>query len=838
MSIQQFIQEQVLLPRLKKSQVLVVYDPDRRYRDVCREMSREKLVVVDASESSIQSRREAMKALTALGKAEIQNLLVYVPARKPIEDEDKQKDPFSLYAACGTVFPEGDGDEYLSICLKAKPDHQTQIRSVFATNPNPSFAVIDAIGGGLSWPNLRSTLKVESTRDILFALLCPSEVQTNALRDNKSWISEAKDLFSVSLGMELKTKIEAVLAISEELWRFILFSEFVFDLPEELPESLINVPRAEIYAKPLIEDICDRLRNDQRTQDAYIQSALRIEHELSLTSACKNIKDLGHKDTFPFEERTFLKNAIENLMNGDLDTTREILNRHSKSVWTGRGESQIQWDFLRSSLMLVQTCQDNERALADRTRSMNGLIDFYVSQYREVDQRHREFEQSVSESLWQDTDGILFPVQEYVRKQYGKISEQIQLVFTKHLQETGWPITGHLSNTAVFDKIVAPKLEVSGHKVAFIVVDALRYELGVSLQHMLAEDEQVEIKPALAQLPSVTLVGMASLLPGASIDFSLVKTGSGYLPQIQGTTFSNVSQRMDWIKRKYGMRFHELRLEDFVRKDIPISPDVDLFLLRSVEIDSHFENNPDTAPNEILNALKRIRQAIHKLKQRGFEEVIIATDHGFFMNTHAGAGDTCSKPPGEWINVHDRSLLGNGNLDSNHFQMSTEKAGIRGDLGSFAGPLSLASYKKGILFYHGGCSLQECIVPVLQLQLKDKKMDMPSGVNIELSYKNGSKRISTRVPVLDVRSVSPSLFAGGEEILIEAHDPQGNVVGEAKCGGVVNPATGTILMAQNSEVKVMIKMSDTYEGKVIIKALHPVTSKVFAKIELETDYTV
>lgn len=90
-----------------------------------------------------------------------------------------------------------------------------------------------------------------------------------------------------------------------------------------------------------------------------------------------------------------------------------------------------------------------------------------------------------------------------------------------------------------------------------------------------------------------------------------------------------VTQRMNVLKQRYGQRFEEVRLEDFVRGRANFSADADLLVLRAVEIDSHFENHPDTAPGEITHALKRIRVAINLLKKRGFNEVVIATDHGF-----------------------------------------------------------------------------------------------------------------------------------------------------------------------------------------------------------------
>src|SRR5574340_738618 len=132
MSIAEFIRESVLRPRLKQAGALVVYDADKRYRGQCFDMAAEKVRVVDASDSSIESREAALAALRDVGhpKSPVDGVLIYVPRRRPESDEEKQADPFALYAECGAVFPRDDGDEYLSLCLRARPDHATEIRQV------------------------------------------------------------------------------------------------------------------------------------------------------------------------------------------------------------------------------------------------------------------------------------------------------------------------------------------------------------------------------------------------------------------------------------------------------------------------------------------------------------------------------------------------------------------------------------------------------------------------------------------------------------------------------------------------------------------------------------
>ena len=63
MSIANFIRDSVLLPRLKQSGCLVVYDADQRYHKQCFGLVGPKVRVVDASESSIESREAALLAL-------------------------------------------------------------------------------------------------------------------------------------------------------------------------------------------------------------------------------------------------------------------------------------------------------------------------------------------------------------------------------------------------------------------------------------------------------------------------------------------------------------------------------------------------------------------------------------------------------------------------------------------------------------------------------------------------------------------------------------------------------------------------------------------------------
>jgi hypothetical protein len=849
MSIEQYIKNDILEKRLSDTSVVVVYDDAKRYQTLCGELASDHCQVIDISNGSLSTRQQAITALSGLTAGK--QLLLYIPTVAPMEEEDKQKDPFALYAAAGCVFPdpERSGDNYRELCIKAKPDQATEIRELFDQNENPSFDIINAIGGGVNWPTLQAALGAEGAANLLFKFMVAGKDAQAKLSAESSWVTEAQSLLSSSLGLSLRTKQSSWSAISDELWRFVLFSEFVFDLNEDIPASLSDVPIAKSSAKPIIEELGDNLRKHTDFQNLYIERAAAIEVELKLGSLCANITKLGKRDTFPFEEKCYLKQAIQALLADDGDTTRRIVGEHANSVWSSNSDSLVNWELVKSSQRLIETCTDLERELPSFSRNQTDLIEYYQSSLRRADQLHREFEQAVNDCP--DAEDLMPGVVDLVRKNYRELVETVQLKFTHFVNNAGWPPQGFLSNTQVFDTKVEPLLKSGGTRVAYLMVDALRYELGYELNKQLVEDADAQLSVAFATLPSITPVGMASLLPGAYNKLSVHVKDGKTTPLFDGKPVSDVPSRMGVFKSQYGDRFKEMPLKDFMKlpKKKMVESSVDLLVLRSTEIDSFFENHPEDAPAMMQRELKQIRQAVNKLQTQGFQKVFIVTDHGFYMNNAHEVGDVVTKPDSSWKVEHQRMLLGNGNLDSHHYNLTSEHTGIKTDILQFAGPRSLSPYRRGMLYYHGGLSIQECLVPVIEITLKSSPVKSGQNSSVLLDYKNGAKRITARFAVISLKleSLSADLFGGAEdleatEILLEAHSGTGAkivVVGEARPGEHVNAATGTVTLEPGETIKVTLKMDPEFEGKFKVKAIDPVTNSILGDaLELVTDYTV
>ena len=226
MSIRDYIQNQVFARRAKDHGCLVIYDPERRYREIALAMEAEKRRIVDASESIITQREVASEALAQLASGTIHHLIIWVPANAPKDDEEKQKDPFSVFAALGTRFPDPDatGDEFAELCRRAKQDHIPEVNRLFDAGV-PTFEMIDALDDGGSWPRLKSLLFVNSPKEILLGILSPGSASEEKLKNDATWVTEAREFSQRNLGHRLKTKGHTRQAIAEELWRLLLFSE-------------------------------------------------------------------------------------------------------------------------------------------------------------------------------------------------------------------------------------------------------------------------------------------------------------------------------------------------------------------------------------------------------------------------------------------------------------------------------------------------------------------------------------------------------------------------------------------------------------------------------------
>jgi len=837
MTIRDYIQNQVFGRRAAEHCCLVIYDPGRRYRELALAMATEQCRVIDVSTSVVEQRELANDAFADLVEGRIHQLVLWVPAAKPIEAEARQKDPFSVYGLAGSEFPAGDGDDYASLCRRAKPDHVPEINRLFEEG-EPSFEVIDALDEGGSWPKLKTLLHANSPKEILLGILVPNPAQEDALKNDPSWVAEAREFFQRSLGHRLKTKGQTRASIAEELWRVILMSEFAFDSGSYVPASLESVPKAGLEAKGLVNDTCDELRSHDSYKDAYTCAALEIEQELGLTERCRDMKYLGERDTFAFEERFYLAELVGFALSRDLEKAKKIHDNRRKSIWLNHEDRLVEWSLAARALDLLEA---TSRLNTPKFSTLESIVHGYATTWRELDRHHRQLEQAVND--WQGDHSELDSLVTRARSEYFRSVEALQAEFIRLVKAEGWPAMGSqlIWNSQVFSKMVAPSLE-AGERVAYFLVDSLRYELGVELEKQLSDKQPVTLTTVCAQLPTYTEVGMASLMPDADSALKLVVKDGKLVTTLGGQIATNPATRLVYLQSRKGDQCSDIDLEDLVRLRKPkISDKTRLLVVRTHDIDAIAHSSPRQVLRVIPELVRQIIRGLAKVAELGFDKAVVATDHGFLLFHDQAAGDVAPRPLGKWLVEKSRCMLGAGQPDGANVLLKRGDVGIPGDFEEFAAPKSLVPYSRGQIYYHEGLSLQECVLPCLTVRLntEDKKAKQASVPSLTLTYRQGkSDRITSRRPVVDLSWPEGSLFAEDNEteVAIEAIDSKGEIVGWVGAGQSVNAATGGVAIRPGAAIAVGLRMDDGFSGNFVVRAFTPTTNVKLADLSLKTAY--
>jgi len=678
-------------------------------------------------------------------------------------------------------------------------------------------------------------LKVESAAEILVAFLSPTAVQKNVLEADDTWVLEFQDFAATALSLTLKTKSQKWSKISEEVWRYVLFTEFVFDLPGELSSELKGVPRASATFKDLIYLVCETLRTSEKHQQVYIDMANRVAAELQLAERMGNIDEFGERDTFSFQERIFLEAFVQAALAGDAGKAASVMQARKNSIWVRHtSERQVLWTTADRALQLMLGVEDIRENLGDGARSLSDLFSYYYEEMRQIDRLYRDLEHAVTDTYGDlDSVGNLVDV---ARKKYMQLVEDTQAEFIDLVRKEGWPVGGEVRNTEVFEKFVGPWVQ-ERKKTAYFMVDALRYELGTELEKELSGEFKTELRAVCAQLPTITSVGMAALMPYADGNIRLAKEGEDLMPHVKDQKVLLPTDRLEYMRGLFGDRCHMIELDGLLTKKPPKWPDtVDLLIVRTTDIDNIGETKPVDAYRVFPEILRKVIAGVKKLRKVGFERAIIATDHGFMLFSEREAGDAVEKPSGDWITVKDRCLLGSGSPNSGTVVFEREDVGIQGDFANYAVPRTFATFVKGRLYFHGGLSLQECVLPVISVDLLARAEEKPRPVDLHLSYKAGStERITTRRPMIQIAVYQTGLFEEELEFQLEAYDKK-KIVGEVGTSNHVNPATNLVKIRSGESIKVPLKMDDDFHGSFEVKATDPVTGVNYATLKLRTDY--
>ena len=151
-------------------------------------------------------------------------------------------------------------------------------------------------------------------------------------------------------------------------------------------------------------------------------------------------------------------------------------------------------------------------------------------------------------------------------------------------------------------------------------------------------------------------------------------------------------------------------------------------------------------------------------------------------------------------------------------------------------PESFGTFAKAAPYFHEGLSLQECVLPVLTVDMRAAEEEKPSKMEVQLSYKGGAtEKITMLRPMIEMAVFQSDMFGESLEMHVEAWAGK-KLVGEVGTSEHVNPATGLVRIKPGQAIKVQLKMDEEFRGSFEVRAYDPVTAVRYGTIKLKTDY--
>lgn len=831
MSFSSYLQD-YLVQRLSEERGLMVFDPHRRYREICDALASRGVTVLDACGPTTESRDQIARAWLQIPHDGSLQLLVYRD-RAAAVDEERLLDPLSSFSELMGVFPRPGAahENYRSLAVQAYPEFTEEVESLFA-HGEPAVSVLDALGSGRTFPVLADITGFSSPRDIVIALLDSRTDLFMRVSASPAAAAELDALVSSVLGIPSGTA-----STPDALWRILLFSEFALARGESLPPAYRQVPHAPPSRAQAISRLNDRLRRD--LVHDYLDRAETIAEELGLAALNDGDLEAEPAATFRFQNVQTLRRAVEAVSAGDPEAAAALVGAGRATIWAEHDA------LLSAAWYVVQQARDMIEALAAAPADEIGQdpVGWYRRRGLCVDRAYRALVFSHGRLPDEEPYGVdLTALLESLSNAYRVWIGRVQSALIGEVRRAGWPPDGTIRQDRIFERVVEPLL-AEGKRVAYFLVDALRYELADSLAEKLKAGRTVSLEVGAALIPTKTPLGMAALGPENRAKLAVRIDGGGWKVFRGDQALATAADRDAWFLRYKGDQCVAETLAKWHKrkKGSPLPDTVSLAVIRSTEIDSAGENADALLRSSLENLMNELAVGVRKSFDLGFDAVVVTADHGFLYLPQRVAGDHVTLPPGNAVVRHDRFAFGSFEPAEQVLMLSGSQLGYEVNAESVIVPVSPGVFAHPGSYTHGGLSLQEALIPILTVQAAPAQR--ARAVAVSLRYRD---RKEARVTSLNP-AVTIAVGGEGKELdfdeswagqrveiqIVVVADDNTTEVGRVGPNEFLDTDTGQLRIRTGTTTTIPIVLDEEHRGRCTVRALNPNTQVEYDSITLD-----
>jgi uncharacterized protein (TIGR02687 family) len=455
-------------------------------------------------------------------------------------------------------------------------------------------------------------------------------------------------------------------------------------------------------------------------------------------------------------------------------------------------------------------------------------VNAYVSSLYKSDQLYRKF---IYHSVRAGQATFFGPLNQQVCKLYTNsflmpLGDRWQELVDK-LER--WSLPGQRHQTDFYKSYVGRVLD-KNNKVYVIISDAMRFEIGEELCRLIRGEDKFEakIEHMISVLPSYTQLGMAALLPHSELQINADKTPT---VNLNGQSSSGTVNRDKILKAANKGSALAIKADEMIAKtkeevrELVRDHDVIYVYQNIIDKRGHTRDTERKAFEATEEAMEQIVKLVRKLTSANATNVLITADHGFIYQDEVEDSDFSSTEITGTETASDRRFVVGSQLkiSGGAKLYGAAELGLKGDL-EVAVPKSINRLRKSgasVRFMHGGSTLQEIVIPVIQIR-KRRAADV-SAVDVDLLPPTTSV-ISTGQLALVFYQTAPitekvqerklriGLYAGDGELISDSHEITFDLLSE-------NPRERELKLRL-----VLSKIADAYNQQQVVLKMEEVVA--------------
>ncbi|MEK3976200.1 BREX-1 system phosphatase PglZ type A [Psychrobacillus sp. FSL K6-1267] len=466
-------------------------------------------------------------------------------------------------------------------------------------------------------------------------------------------------------------------------------------------------------------------KTDYTVFDEYAEM---VEQEIQFSSIMQSVpvEEFRQADTFPYIDKAVIIHIANSLMEKLEDYeeyTKLIKLRRAKHYYEKYASV---YEALYYTVKMHEFHKEHQQGIP-QGRAID-LYDAYRKSYHVMDTYYRKFYVAYDE---ESNNELLKKLKELVEHLYtnwfmGELSSNWSQAVKSEMTEE-WLLPGVQNQQGFYSSIVAPHMR-KGERVFVIISDAMRYEVGVELAERLNSETTgvCDMQTMLGVVPSVTKLGMASLLPYRHRGLDFDENGRVLVDGKDSAGLENRKKIIEsFVEDSIAIHFQEImamnkagRRETFKgKKLIYIYHDTIDAMGDKASTEIYTFEAVENALNQLYDLVKIIRDDLSGTN------VYITADHGFlYQRETLPESDKIGNESMETIEVKRRYMLSKEKRDVSG-QLAIDLTSIvKNDQQLTAyvpnGTIRNRIQGTGVNYMHGGASLQEVVVPLVSYKNK------------------------------------------------------------------------------------------------------------------------